>query len=629
MYLFRLITLFGLLALNTNLAWGQSAERQSCPASPRSSQQERSLTENRHYGVGHRVGSPMSVDPLQGWHVEKYRIAPGAPDGRWFNFSEIDGQIFTDLRQSNGKVAFDHEYKSSYTVPIEVWMQNSPRHKKVSNPNYCNDKTFNRGCGDCFFERVTVTVNIEDVPETPPQPKAPRVTGVHGSLTASWDLVEINPKISSHDVRYRISFKPFRNGPQGVTGTSATIENLNYQKNYQVSIRATNSLGDSPWSATTPVMTTPPPPASAPPALAPDPDPAPTDPKPYPLPNPDPRPDPRPKPDPKPEPKSEPRITRPLALMNLLADSGDGQVTLTWDEPASSGPAITDYQYRINRKNPWISIGSTDTTYTVIGLVNGTSYILEVRAVNRKGRGRASTWTKATPMAPVILDFAHFVNGTTWITDLVLVNVAPHPTRPAIYFYDTEGTLIAAELVVDITGDLEITDDGALTVQMEIEPLGELTISTHGRGEIVSGSVKVVSDGPIGGMLRFNHPNLGVAGVGASQPVQDAIFPVRRQEGGITTGVAIHNLESSPGLVLCELMRDGMMLDAAVIILEANGQKSWFIEDEFPNADTLDFTGSVRCDVVGEGTFSAVVLEMDPGNHIFTTLLVTEIPSQE
>ena len=31
--------------------------------------------------------------------------------------------------------------------------------------------------------------------------------------------------------------------------------------------------------------------------------------------------------------------------------------------------------------------------------------------------------------------------------------------------------------------------------------------------------------------------------MGASPPVGDALFPVRRQEGGITTGVAIHNLE--------------------------------------------------------------------------------------
>ena len=58
----------------------------------------------------------------------------------------------------------------------------------------------------------------------------------------------------------------------------------------------------------------------------------------------------------------------------------------------------------------------------------------------------------------------------------------------------------------------------------------------------MSGSVRVVSDGPIGGMLRYNLPGIGEAVVGASQPVSDALFPVRRQAGGITTGVAIHNL---------------------------------------------------------------------------------------
>ena len=87
--------------------------------------------------------------------------------------------------------------------------------------------------------------------------------------------------------------------------------------------------------------------------------------------------------------------------------------------------------------------------------------------VDRRGGGREAT-----------LNFAHFVNGT-WITDLVFVNLSTEasrpaptpfhtdilPSRPAIYFYDTEGHPIAAESVVDITGDLEITKDGGLTVQ--------------------------------------------------------------------------------------------------------------------------------------------------------------------
>ena len=94
-----------------------------------------------------------------------------------------------------------------------------------------------------------------------------------------------------------------------------------------------------------------------------------------------------------------------------------------------------------------------------------------------------------------------------------------------------------------------------------MEPLGELTISTHGRGEVVSGSVKVVSDCPIGGVLRFGLPGIGVAGVGASQPVRDAIFPARRQAGGISTAAAVHNLGEEAMVVSCQLMKDGAVLE--------------------------------------------------------------------
>ena len=107
---------------------------------------------------------------------------------------------------------------------------------------------------------------------------------------------------------------------------------------------------------------------------------------------------------------------------------------------------------------------------------------------------------------------------------------------------------------------------------------------------------------------------------------------MRRREGGITTGVAIHNLESSPGLVHCDLMREGVLRDAASFPLEANGQTSWLIGQAFPAADTSEFVGSVRCDAVGEGLFSAVALEMDPATRTFITLPLVplaEMPSQE
>ena len=198
------------------------------------------------------------------------------------------------------------------------------------------------------------------------------------------------------------------------------------------------------------------------------------------------------------------RTTAPSAPRNLTAVGGDGQVVLSWEPPLRDGGAeITDYEYRIDRMNPWISSGSTDTTYTVTGLDNGTTYVFEVRAVNRSGMSFASNRVETTPEPPEpkvsTLDFAHFANGGGITSDVVLVNVGTTPVQPVLYFSDRQGEPLAADSVVDLTDDLEVTEDGGLTIKTAMEPLGELTVATHGRGPLVSGAVKVVSEGPIGG----------------------------------------------------------------------------------------------------------------------------------
>ena len=227
-----------------------------------------------------------------------------------------------------------------------------------------------------------------------------------------------------------------------------------------------------------------------------------------------------------------------------------------------------------------------------------------------------------------VLDFAHFANGGAIVSDLVFINAGAAPTRPALYFYDQAGNPIAAASVVDVTGDLEITEDGALTVRTELASLGELTISTHGQGEVVSGSVKVVSDGPLGGVLRFDLPDIGVAGVGASQPTSDAIFPARRQAGGISTAAAIHNLGEEAIGVMCRLMSGGVVLEEVEIPLEANGQEAQFIEEMFTMTDTAGFVGSVRCTAPEGGLFTGVAVELDAANRIFTTLPVVPVPER-
>ena len=321
-----------------------------------------------------------------------------------------------------------------------------------------------------------------------------------------------------------------------------------------------------------------------------------------------------------------PRQTVPDAPRNLLADATGGAVTLMWGAPEDDGGAvITDYEYRIDQRGDWISIGSTATTHTIAGLVNGTAYVFQVRAVNRIGRSGPSLPAEATPIAQVVLDLAHFANGAGIISEVVLVNVAPHPIRPALYFYDQEGEPIAAESMVDVLGDLGIQEDGGLTIRTEMEPLGELTISTHGRGDLVSGSVKVAAYGAIGGVLRFDLPGIGVAGVQVSQPLRDAIFPVRRREGGIDTGMALHNREEEAAVVSCRLMKNGAVLEEVEITLAANGQVARFIGEVFTGTDTSDFVGLVRCTAEGVAQFTGMALELDAGNRIFTTLPVVKV----
>ena len=653
-------SIFALAMLSATLAHGQpEPPRLACSvlqaqwaSSWPNSSRSRALDENRQYESGYRVGSPIDIDGADptSWHNLSFKLV-NQPSPTSFYLNKVSGQIQTYSEE------FDHEQRSSYPLSVEAWLQGGPKNRK--NPSgaqeYCNER-FTSSCGDCRLQTITVNVSISDEPERPPRPRAPRVTGVHGSLIASWGLVAITPKIISHDVQYRVgALGPFRNGPQGVVGTSATIENLDAHFNYEVRIRAANSLGNSPWSTTTPVRTTPPlppPPVEPPPVEPPPVEPPPVEPpvkpppvgppvKPPPV-GPPVKPPPVVQPPSKKPPKPPgpggggggPRQTVPDAPTNLLAAAGEAAVILTWTAPSDDGDqAIIDYEYWVYwDSRGWTSFGSAETTHTVAGLTNGTTYSFFVRAVNRIGNSPPSSKVTARPEAPRVMDFAYFVNGI-WVTDLVFLNVSASAdvpdTRPVIYFFDTAGNPIAPLSVVDLTDDLEVTEDGALTVRTAMEPLGVLTISTHGRGDLVSGSVEVVSDGPIGGLLRFDHPALGVAGMGASPPLSDAIFPVRRQDGGINTGVALHNLESSPGLVRCDLMRKGVLLDSASIPLAANGQTSWMIDQAFPGSDTSDFAGAVRCAATGEGLFTAVALEMDPGNGIFTALPVLPVPDRE
>ena len=104
--------------------------------------------------------------------------------------------------------------------------------------------------------------------------------------------------------------------------------------------------------------------------------------------------------------------TDPSEPRNLAADGGDTQVTLTWTAPARAGAtAITHYQYRhaagsaVPMGTAWTDVtdgsdaGSStadERSVAVSGLLAGTQYAFEVRAVNSLGESTVAGPVTAT-----------------------------------------------------------------------------------------------------------------------------------------------------------------------------------------------------------------------------------------
>ena len=238
----------------------------------------------------------------------------------------------------------------------------------------------------------------------------------------------------------------------------------------------------------------------------------------------------------------------PNSPVNLTAVAGtSGQVVLNWGKGAGRNEAPTDgfdIRYSSDGGTTWSSLvqaSGSATSYTVQNLVNGTSYVFQIRAKNLFGESSYSTNASATPLG----DRNNPQFGPTTSTAAgFTVNVINYD---ATYTYSvpqftagsgsiTVGTATGNTLPITVTG---MTAGAVATISIENQKVG----FANGTG-LVSGSALNAAKVPvIGSIVRLTGGFTAVVSNYDSaytwNVVSTAGTAVINTQGGITvSGVA-------------------------------------------------------------------------------------------
>ena len=97
--------------------------------------------------------------------------------------------------------------------------------------------------------------------------------------------------------------------------------------------------------------------------------------------------------------------TAPAAPTITSITPGDGSLLVAFTAPSSDGGAtISNYQYSTDNGGTFTAFSPAQTTspLSITGLVNSTTYSVQIKAVNSVGAGEASASIDGTPVAPAV-----------------------------------------------------------------------------------------------------------------------------------------------------------------------------------------------------------------------------------
>lgn len=323
-------------------------------------------------------------------------------------------------------------------------------------------------------------------------------------------------------------------------------------------------------------------------------------------------------------------VTSPNAAANWV---GNSLQTITWDVADTNATPISAVNVRISLS---LDGGTTFPIALATTANDGSEAItvpdlpttrarIKVEAVGNIffDISNADFTITASGIAPSVAHFAQFANGGGIASTLVLTNPSTTTTaNGTVNLFDDPGQ----PLSVVLNGQ-----PAASVVSFTIPPLGAVTLASDGLGTVVVGSVRVSSNTPLAGVVRFFVPGLGLAGVGESVPLTAMILPAARDAArGLSTGVAITNALDTEVQATLSLrsLQSGLEVGggAAQITLAGKGHVAKFIHELFPNASTANFSGTlvVTATTVG-GKVAATAIELGSLGGEFTTLPVVSV----
>jgi outer membrane protein OmpA-like peptidoglycan-associated protein len=158
-------------------------------------------------------------------------------------------------------------------------------------------------------------------------------------------------------------------------------------------------------------------------------------------------------------------LDAPDAPTIASVSGGDGRIAVTYtayDISSNGGSALSGLEYSLDAGSTWVSAGTLATTFTILGLTNGVTYAVILRATNAIGTSSSSSSQSVTPASVsssprlVTADRGQAKSTISWSAPSATGGSAITGYTANVYTVSTDGTAFATctttNLTCEITG---------------------------------------------------------------------------------------------------------------------------------------------------------------------------------